>query len=222
MADTLKVTKRELRPRSVRANLRKEGKVLGVVYGYKVESTPVAFEEMALRKILREHGDNALIELNIDGKKVNTLVHGTEVDPFTNEYKHVEFMAVKMDEATEVEADVTLVGDAKGVKEGGFLAQTLYKVTVSATPANIPERIELDVSELGIGDSVTVADIPENKDYDIVSDGELQIASVNEPVSLEELEADTDTTTESEAEATEEESAEASSEESEEKSADKE
>ncbi|TCI80270.1 50S ribosomal protein L25/general stress protein Ctc [Exiguobacterium sp. SH0S1] len=190
MTDTLKVTTRELRPRSVRTNLRKEGKVLGVVYGYKVESTPVAFEEMALRKILREHGDNALIELNIDGKKVNTLVHGTEVDPFTNTYKHVEFMAVKMDEATEVEADVTLVGDAKGVKEGGFLSQALYKVTVSATPANIPERIELDVSELGIGDSLTVADIPENKDYEILSEGDLQIASVNEPVAVEEEETE--------------------------------
>ncbi|TCI35612.1 MULTISPECIES: 50S ribosomal protein L25/general stress protein Ctc [Exiguobacterium] len=190
MTDTLKVTTRELRPRSVRTNLRKEGKVLGVVYGYKVESTPVAFEEMALRKILREHGDNALIELNIDGKKVNTLVHGTEVDPFTNTYKHVEFMAVKMDEATEVEADVTLVGDAKGVKEGGFLSQALYKVTVSATPANIPERIELDVSKLEIGDSLTVADIPENKDYEILSEGDLQIASVNEPVAVEEEETE--------------------------------
>lgn len=204
MADKLNVTKRELRPRSVRAKLRKEGKVLGVVYGYKVESTPVAFEEMALRKILRDHGDNALIELNIDGKKVNTLVHGTEADPFTNEYKHVEFMAVKMDEATEVEAEVVLVGDAKGVKEGGFLAQTLYKVTVSATPANIPERIELDVSELGIGDGLTVADIPKNKDYEIVSDSELQIAAVNEPVAVEDLE--TDEATEGVAEATSEES----------------
>lgn len=204
MADKLNVTKRELRPRSVRAKLRKEGKVLGVVYGYKVESTPVAFEEMALRKILRDHGDNALIELNIDGKKVNTLVHGTEADPFTNEYKHVEFMAVKMDEATEVEAEVVLVGDAKGVKEGGFLAQTLYKVTVSATPANIPERIELDVSELGIGDGLTVADIPKNKDYEIVSDSELQIAAVNEPVAVEDLE--TDEATEGAAEATSEES----------------
>ena len=204
MADKLNVTKRELRPRSVRAKLRKEGKVLGVVYGYKVESTPVAFEEMALRKILRDHGDNALIELNIDGKKVNTLVHGTEADPFTNEYKHVEFMAVKMDEATEVEAEVVLVGDAKGVKEGGFLAQTLYKVTVSATPANIPERVELDVSELGIGDGLTVADIPKNKDYEIVSDSELQIAAVNEPVAVEDLE--TDEATEGAAEATSEES----------------
>lgn len=198
MTDTLKVTKRELRPRSVRANLRKEGKVLGVVYGYKVESTPVAFEEMALRKILREHGDNALIELDIDGKKVNTLVHGTEVDPFTNDYKHVEFMAVKMDEATEVEADITLVGDAKGVKEGGFLSQALYKVTVSATPANIPERIELDVTELGIGDSVTVADIPANKDYEILSESDLQIASVNEPVAVEEEETEDEATSSTE------------------------
>ncbi|EPE61843.1 ribosomal protein L25, Ctc-form [Exiguobacterium sp. S17] len=210
MTDTLKVTTRELRPRSVRTNLRKEGKVLGVVYGYKVESTPVAFEEMALRKILREHGDNALIELNIDGKKVNTLVHGAEVDPFTSTYKHVEFMAVKMDEATEVEADVTLVGDAKGVKEGGFLSQALYKVTVSATPANIPERIELDVSELGIGDSLTVADISENKNYEILSEGDLQIASVTEPVAVEEEEGEESSSPEKSTEASANETTESS------------
>lgn len=199
MANTLNVTTRELRPRSVRNNLRKEGKVLAVVYGYKVDSTPVAFEEMALRKILREHGDNALIELQIDGKKVNTLVHGSEVDPFTNTYKHVEFMAVKMDEATEVEAEVTLVGDAKGVKEGGFLSQTTYKVTVAATPDKLPERIELDVSELAIGDSLTVADIPKNNDYEIVSESDLQIAAVSEPVAVEETEdeATSEGTTES-------------------------
>ena len=217
MANTLQVSTRELRPRSMRNKLRKEGKVLGVIYGYKVESTPIAFEEMALRKILREHGENALIELKVDGKKVNTLVHAVEADPFTSEYKHVEFIAVKMDEATEVEVDVVLVGDAKGVKEGGFLAQALYKVVVSATPANIPENIELDVTDLGIGDSATVADLPEHKDYEVVSEADTHIVSVNEPVDLEEVLGEDESTEESEEGSTEESSEETTEEETENK-----
>ncbi|WP_214816029.1 MULTISPECIES: 50S ribosomal protein L25/general stress protein Ctc [unclassified Exiguobacterium] len=216
MTNKLQVSKRELRPRSLRTKLRKEGKALGVVYGYKVDSTPIVFDEMDLRKILRDHGDNALIELHFDGNKINTLVHGSETDPFTNFYQHVEFMAVKMDEETEVETDIVLVGDAKGVKEGGYLAQSLYKVTVAATPANIPERIELDVSDLEIGDSVTVADLPEDKSYTIVSEPDMHIASVNEPVAEEEEEA-----TESEEGSTEE-ASEESSEETEESTEDKE
>ncbi|WP_214745275.1 50S ribosomal protein L25/general stress protein Ctc [Exiguobacterium sp. s189] len=216
MTNKLQVSKRELRPRSLRTKLRNEGKALGVVYGYKVDSTPIVFDEMDLRKILRDHGDNALIELHFDGNKINTLVHGSETNPFTNFYQHVEFMAVKMDEETEVEADIVLVGDAKGVKEGGYLAQSLYKVTVAATPANIPERIELDVSDLEIGDSVTVADLPEDKSYTIVSEPDMHIASVNEPVAEEEEE------TESEEGSTEEEASEDSSEETEESTEDKE
>ena len=215
MTNKLQVSKRELRPRSLRTKLRKEGKALGVVYGYKVDSTPIVFDEMDLRKILRDHGDNALIELHFDGNKINSLVHGSETDPFTNFYQHVEFMAVKMDEETEVETDIVLVGDAKGVKEGGYLAQSLYKVTVAATPANIPERIELDVSELEIGDSVTVADLPEDKSYTIVSESDMHIASVNEPVAEVEEE-------ESEEGSTEEEASEGASEETEESTEDKE
>ncbi|WP_215141380.1 50S ribosomal protein L25/general stress protein Ctc [Exiguobacterium qingdaonense] len=198
MTNKLQVSKRELRPRSLRTKLRNEGKALGVVYGYKVDSTPIVFDEMDLRKILRDHGDNALIELHYDGNKINTLVHGSETNPFTNFYQHVEFMAVKMDEETEVEADIVLVGDAKGVKEGGYLAQSLYKVTVAATPANIPERIELDVSDLEIGDSVTVADLPKDKSYTIVSEPDMHIATVNEPVASEEEETE-EGSTESEA-----------------------
>ncbi|MGE6491481.1 50S ribosomal protein L25/general stress protein Ctc [Exiguobacterium sp. NPDC077395] len=214
MTNKLQVSKRELRPRSLRTKLRNEGKALGVVYGYKVDSTPIVFDEMDLRKILRDHGDNALIELHFDGNKINTLVHGSETNPFTNFYQHVEFMAVKMDEETEVEADIVLVGDAKGVKEGGYLAQSLYKVTVSATPANIPERIELDVSDLEIGDSVTVADLPEDKSYTIVSEPDMHIASVNEPVAEVEEE--------SEEASSEGEASETSSEETEESAEDKE
>lgn len=86
-----------------------------------------------------------------------------------------------MSEETEVETEIVLVGEAAGVKAGGVLAQNLYTVIVSATPSNLPERIEVDVTNLNLGDAITVADLPENNDYKVVSDGEEQIAAVAAP-----------------------------------------
>ncbi|WP_214811991.1 50S ribosomal protein L25/general stress protein Ctc [Exiguobacterium sp. s127] len=201
MSVTLKVEEREVRPRSLRKQLRHEGKALGVVYGYKVESTPIAFDEKALIKVVREHGENALVALQIGGKKVNTLINKLDMDIFTPTIKHVEFIAVKMDEETEVETDIVLVGEAAGAKLGGYLSQTLFKVTVAATPDKLPERVEVDVTNLNLGDSLSVSDLPEEKEYRIVTEGDIQVVAVVEST----LEADLEEAdAEESAEATEE------------------
>ncbi|HFU6521527.1 TPA: 50S ribosomal protein L25/general stress protein Ctc [Enterococcus hirae] len=181
MSVSLEVSKREVRPRSLRNKLRHEGKVPAIVYGYNVESTPIAIDGQIFSKLLRENGANTVITMTIDGKKVNTLVHKVQTNTFTNHFEHVEFLSVNMSEETEVETEIVLVGEAAGVKAGGVLAQNLYTVIVSATPSNLPERIEVDVTNLNLGDAITVADLPENNDYKVVSDGEEQIAAVVAP-----------------------------------------
>ena len=181
MSVSLEVSKREVRPRSLRNKLRHEGKVPAIVYGYNVESTPIAIDGQIFSKLLRENGANTVITMTIDGKKVNTLVHKVQTNTFTNHFEHVEFLSVNMSEETEVETEIVLVGEAAGVKAGGVLAQNLYTVIVSATPSNLPERIEVDVTNLNLGDAITVADLPENNDYKVVSDGEEQIAAVASP-----------------------------------------
>lgn len=181
MSVSLEVSKREVRPRSLRNKLRHEGKVPAIVYGYNVESTPIAIDGQVFSKLLRENGANTVITMTIDGKKVNTLVHKVQTNTFTNHFEHVEFLSVNMSEETEVETEIVLVGEAAGVKAGGVLAQNLYTVIVSATPSNLPERIEVDVTNLNLGDAITVADLPENNDYKVVSDGEEQIAAVVAP-----------------------------------------
>lgn len=212
MSVKLKVEEREVRPRSLRKQLRHEGKALGVVYGYKVESTPIAFDEKALIKVVREHGENALVALQIGGKKVNTLINKLDMDIFTPTIKHVEFIAVKMDEETEVETDIVLVGEAAGAKLGGYLSQTLFKVTVAATPDKLPERVEVDVTNLNLGDSLSVSDLPEEKEYRIVTEGDIQVVAVVEST----LEADLEEAdAEEPAEATEEVSTEEQTEEKE-------
>lgn len=181
MSVSLEVSKREVRPRSLRNKLRHEGKVPAIVYGYNVESTPISFDGQTFSKLLRENGANAVVTMDIDGNKVNTLVHKVQTNTFTNHFEHVEFLSVNMSEETEVETEIVLIGEAAGAKSGGVLAQNLYTVLVSATPDNLPERIEVDVTNLDLGDSITAADLPENNEYKVVTDSEEQIAAVVAP-----------------------------------------
>ncbi|MDA9471709.1 50S ribosomal protein L25/general stress protein Ctc [Enterococcus sp. 5H] len=180
MSVSLEVKERAVRPRSLRNQLRHSGQVPAVVYGYEIESTAISVDEKELTKVLRDNGANAVITMNVGGKKINTLMYKAQLDTFTSQLKHVEFLAVNMKEATEVEAEIVLVGESEGVKAGGVLAQNLYNVLVSATPDKLPERVEVDITKLAIGDAITVADLPKEKDYDIITDAEEQIAAVVE------------------------------------------
>lgn len=186
MLVSLEVTKREVRPRSLRNKLRHEGKVPAIVNGYQVDSTPIAVNAAELERLLRENGLNTVITMNLEGKKVNTLIKEFQSDTFTRALTHVEFISVDMNEETEVEAELTLVGDAAGVKAGGVLTQNLYSVVVSATPDKLPERIEVDVTGLEIGDALTVGDLEKNDDYTIVTEAEEQIVAVAEAQELSE------------------------------------
>ncbi|MBP1044039.1 50S ribosomal protein L25/general stress protein Ctc [Vagococcus sp. BWB3-3] len=190
MAVVLKVAERAIRPRSLRKKLRAEGQVPGVVYGNKVENTAISVDGKELTRILKENGQNAVYTLEIGGKKVPTLLYDQQLDTFNRDWVHVEFLAVDMNEETEVEAELTLVGTPKGVKAGGVIGQNLYTVIVSATPDKLPDRIEIDVEGMDIGDAITIADIPVNPDYTIITDAEEQVAVVEEAQVHEEPETD--------------------------------
>lgn len=186
MAVSLKVEERATRPRSIRNQLRHEGKVPAVVNGYKVESTLISFDEREFSKLLRENGANTVFAIEIGGKKVNTLLRDSQVDTFTHRLTHVELLSVNLSEETEAETEINLVGESVGVKAGGVLTQTLYTATVSATPEKLPEGIEVDISGLEIGQSLSVGDLPKNDDYTIVTDSEEQIVAVQEAQELPE------------------------------------
>ncbi len=180
MSVSLEVSKREVRPRSLRNKLRHEGKIPAVVNGYQIESTTISLDSAEIEKVLRQHGLNTVLTMSIDDKKVNTLIHNYTTDTFTSKLTHIEFLSVNMNEVTEVEAEVVLVGEAAGVRAGGVLTQTLYSVTVAATPDKLPENVEVDVTDLEIGQSLSVADLKVDGDYEIVTDAEEQVVTITE------------------------------------------
>ncbi|MDT2760006.1 50S ribosomal protein L25/general stress protein Ctc [Enterococcus xiangfangensis] len=186
MAVSLKVEERATRPRSIRNKLRHEGRVPAVVNGYQVESTTISIDEREFSKLLRENGANTVFAIEIGGKKVNTLLRDAQLDTFTRHLTHVELLSVNLTEQTEAETEINLVGEAAGVKAGGVLTQTLYTVTVSATPEKLPEGIDVDISKLEIGQTIAISDLPKNADYTIITDAEEQIVAIQEAQELPE------------------------------------
>ncbi|MFF2755667.1 50S ribosomal protein L25/general stress protein Ctc [Psychrobacillus sp. NPDC058041] len=183
------------------ASLRKNGFIPAVVYGFQVESQSIAVNEKDLAKTLREVGRNGVMKLEVDGKTVNVVMSDYQMNILKGQMIHADFLAINMKEELEVNVSVTLKGDSVGVSEGGILQQPNREVTITVKPSEIPESIEVDVSRMGIGDTLTVAEIRGISDYTIVNDDDYTLATVSAPrVEEEETETteveETDTPTE--------------------------
>lgn len=192
---TLKAVKRDDHRLSVTKQLRKEGLVPGVVYGKKHGNESVAINALELLKLLREEGRNAIISLEIgEEKPVEVMLHDHQMDAIRNELLHVDFFAVDMDEEIDVEVPIAIVGDPVGASDGGILQQPVFELVVRAKPNQIPDEITVDVSSLGIGDVITVADLKTTDEYTIFEDTDTTIATVLPPESedVEEVEVDLD------------------------------
>lgn len=202
-----KVTTQKRESKKENTSLRAKGFVPAVVYGYKTESTAIAVEEIELIKTLREVGRNGVMKLDVDGKSVNAVLTDYQQDPIKGHLVHADFLAINMSEELEVSVNVTPVGDAAGVNEGGSLTQANYQVTVRVKPSDIPGHIEVDVSELAIGDTLTLGEVRDKIDFEVLEEDDYALFSVAAPRSddeLEELDSTDEETDATDVEATEE------------------
>lgn len=194
MSTSIKAKAREAHKRSVKTELRKTGYVPAIVYGFKTESTPIAVNEKELEKTIRTEGRNAILSLDVDGKKVNAVLKEVQKEPLKGKLIHLDFLAVSMRQELEVEVPVVATGTSVGVKEGGVLQQPNRELKLTVKPSDIPENIEVDIAELAIGDTLTVGDIRDKVDFTIVDEDDVVLVTVSTPVSEAELEADLETT----------------------------
>lgn len=141
--------------------LRAVGKIPGVIYGHGLEPIPVAVDARDLRHALNtDAGVNALLDLQVDGTSHLTLARDLQRDPVRNVVVHVDFLVVRRDEVVSAEVPVVLTGEATKVRQGdGVVDQQVFTLTVHATPGEIPAAIEVDISELAIGDAIRVSDL---------------------------------------------------------------
>jgi large subunit ribosomal protein L25 len=161
---------------------RFRGKVPAVIYGHGRETQPLELESKALEKALQGiEPASTIIELAVDGKTVKTLIREIQRHPIRPDIIHVDFYEIHASEKVKLKIPVHLVGNPDGVRNaGGVLDQVTREVEIEVLPENIPERVELDVNALKIGDSLHVRDlsIPNAK---ILTDADLTIATVVPP-----------------------------------------
>ena len=189
MSTALQSEKREIAPQSALRQLRHEGKVPSVVYGFNTESTPITVTERDLIKTIQEHGRNGAFKLDLDGKNVDVMLSDYQADVMTGKFEHADFLAINMSEELEVDVTIHLSGQSAGEKAGGVVQQPLWEVKVKAKPADIPEHIEVDVSKLDIGEAIQISDLRAGAKYEILNEDEETVVLISAPRTEAELEA---------------------------------
>lgn len=182
------VVKTQKRDSKENAKLRNSGFIPAIVYGYQVESQSIAVNEKDFTKTLREVGRNGVMKLEVDGKSVNVVLSDYQMNILKGQMIHADFLAINMKEELEVNVAVNVTGNSVGVSEGGMLQQPNRELTITVKPSDIPDSIDIDVSNMAIGDNLTVADVRDKIDYAIMNEDDYTLVTVSAPRVEEETE----------------------------------
>jgi large subunit ribosomal protein L25 len=189
MEAILEATIRDSRGKNEARRTRRDGRVPGVLYGAagqadRREAKAIAVEPKALLKILHSHsGANTLISLKLDGEgDARVLVKEYQLDPVTHQVLHADFYRIDMNRALRVTIPVIVKGEPKGVKQqGGILEFIRREIEIECLPADIPEHVEVDVSELMLHQGIRVRELATDAKWKPLSDPEMMIVHVISP-----------------------------------------
>lgn len=189
MAEIVLTTEsRTERGKNAARRLRVKGLIPAVVYGGKGDSVAVAVDPKVLHKVLRsETGRNTILKLDLGAEgKTAAILKQWQVDPVKENFLHADFYRIAMDVALRVNVPVAVKGEARGVKvDGGILELIMRTIEVECLPGDIPERIEIDVTDLGINDALRISDVlvnPKVKIMEVADQVVVHVISVKEEV----------------------------------------
>jgi len=158
---------------------RLQNKVPAVVYHSGLEAIPLSVDKTSLNKALRT--GQMIFEVNVEDKNQFVLVKEIQYHPVTDEIIHIDFQKVKEDEKISLEVAVRSSGEAQGVKLGGLLVQMLNSVTIKCKPAEIPEFLQIDVTDMEMNTNLFVKDITLPTDVEMLTAEDIAVVSVQEP-----------------------------------------
>jgi large subunit ribosomal protein L25 len=142
-----------------RNSLRNEGRVPGVLYGSRMEPIPIDVTRLKINPLVFTAKTN-LISLKLDGhEEYECVIKDVQFDPVSDEVLHFDLIGLTRGEKIQLEVPIKLLGNAVGVKEGGLLQESMHKLSIECLPKDIPQLLELEVTELNIGDSIHVSDL---------------------------------------------------------------
>ena len=184
----IEVHKRELsNKKSDLKSLRKDEKIPGVFYSFdSKKSVPLYIEKNSFRDAGKSGAK--IFNISVGKDKKNVIFKSIQYHPVTDEVLHIDLYGVDMNRAVTVKVAILLIGNASGVlEEGGVLVQSLNELEVDCLPSDIPDSIEVDISDLKLGDALKVGDIKISEKLDLKTAEEQTIASVTHAMKEEEL-----------------------------------
>lgn len=176
--ETLETTKRESTGTAATNRLRKAGQVPAVLYGHGEANEHLAIPAKQVQAMLRHHSKTVALKGASDA---TALVNEIQFDPLGIEVLHLDLIRVNLKEQVEVTVPVHTLGEAEGVRSGGILLENLHEIDVTCPAGAIPESIDVDVSGLKLGGSMTAGDLPLPEGVALVTDADQVVLHVEEP-----------------------------------------
>lgn len=197
----LEVFKRESLGKQANKKYRKDGFVPAVIYGKNKENLNILIDPIKLKKLLKnEAGENTIIEMKLDKSdlKKNVLLKDAHLDTLTSDPLHLDFYEITDGVDVKVSSPLLFKGKPEGVKNGGVIQTLSNEIKIKCLPTNIPNVIEINISDLNIGDTLRVKDIKPMDGIEILSNPESTIISILAPrLVVETATTDTDESSES-------------------------
>lgn len=157
--------------------IRNTGHVPGVIYGHNFENYSLEFDNSELMKIIRDHGESAIVNVNIDSMNYPAMIKEVQRDPLMGNIMHVDLQQLILTEKIHAAIPILLTGK-RSLDNDAILQQQLQKVEIECLPNNVPKNITVDISNLSIGDIIRVSDVEFGEDFSIINDNSEIIASL--------------------------------------------
>ena len=183
------VNKRDYLGKKGVKQLRKDGNIPGIYYSQNSDiSTPISISNYEFQEALKSGA--RIFNISVGGKKQNVLFKSVQYHPVTDEILHIDLYGIDMNKPINIGIPINLIGNAIGVtEEGGILNQASNEIEIQCLPADIPEMIELDISELNLGSSMNATNIKLDEKFTLITPEDTVIVSVTQ--AMQEIEADT-------------------------------
>jgi len=180
---SLNANSRDATGKGAARTLRSQGQVPAVIYGHGREPQPLALNARDLDKMLGHiQAESTVIEVTVGGQTSKTLIREIQRHPIKRQILHVDFQALVAGEKVTVNIPIVLTGTPEGVRlGGGVLDQTLRELEIEVDPSNIPNHVELDVTNMVIGDSLHVSDLSLPPGVEVLDDPETSVAVLAAP-----------------------------------------
>ena len=171
------------------SEVRAAKNIPAVVYGHGSKNTVIKMNNSDFLRLFRKSGESHIINIAVDGKNIDVLVHDIQREPVSGDFLHIDFIIVKKGQAVHTNIALNFINESQAVKEGAILEEHLKSIEIKCLPQHLVDGFDVDLSQLKeFGDSIRVSDLDISSKYTVMNNSDDVVANVAAPKVVEEVE----------------------------------